>query len=69
MGLYIEKIVKDSQVQTDIKALIPDAGLRRRMSRVIKMSVSTAVECIGGIDGIGSLDSDVLLTARNFSGT
>lgn len=62
MGLYIEKIVKDSQVQTDIKALIPDAGLRRRMSRVIKMSVSTAVECIGGIDGIGSLDAIITAT-------
>lgn len=62
MGLYIEKIVKNSQVKTDIKTLIPDAGLRRRMSRVIKMSVSTAVECVGCIDGIGSLDAIITAT-------
>lgn len=62
MGLYIEKIVRDSQVQTDIKVLIPDAGLRRRMSRVIKISVSTAVECLGGIEEIARLDAIITAT-------
>ncbi len=46
---YIERVVAADEVRTDIKELIPDAGLRRRMSKVLKSSVATAVECLGGI--------------------
>lgn len=62
MECYVENIVTDKQVTSDIKVLIPDAGLRRRMSRILKSSVSTAVECVGGIEGIDRLDAVITAT-------
>lgn len=59
---YIEKILTDKDVVTDIKQLIPDAGLRRRMSKVIKTAVSTAIETIGGVENIDSLDGIITAT-------
>ena len=64
MGLYIENIVTDKLIQSDIKTLIPDAGLRRRMSRVIKTAVSTAVECLGSVEKIA--DMDAIITATGY---
>ncbi len=62
MKCYIESVVTDREVVTDIKLLIPDAGLRRRMSRVLKNAVATAVECVGGVEGIDSLDAIITAT-------
>lgn len=62
MKCYINKVTASHNVATDIKLLIPDAGLRRRMSRVIKNAVTAAVECIGGIDNIDSLDGIITAT-------
>lgn len=62
MKCYIRRAVTHSDVTTDIKLLIPDAGLRRRMSRVIKTAVATAVECVGGVDNIASLDAIITAT-------
>ena len=62
MKCYIDRVITDHEVITDIKQLIPDAGLRRRMSKVIKNAVSTAVECLGGIDEIASLDAIITAT-------
>lgn len=62
MRCYINKIKRDSDITSDIKTLIPDAGLRRRMSRVIKTSVATAVECLGGVDEISVLDAIITAT-------
>ena len=59
---YINKVVTDRDVTTDIKLLIPDAGLRRRMSRVIKNAVTTAVECVAGVDNIDNLDAIITAT-------
>ena len=64
MALYISNIVSDKDVTTDIKTLIPDAGVRRRMSRVVKFAVATAVECIGGVEKIDELDA--IITATGF---
>lgn len=64
MSCYIERILSESDVKSDIKLLIPDAGMRRRMGRVLRMSVSTAVECAGGIDRIMELDS--IITSTGF---
>ena len=52
----------NSDVVTDIKQLIPDAGMRRRMSRVIKMAVTTAVETLGGVENIAPLDAIITAT-------
>ncbi len=62
MKCYVDRVVIDSDIQTDIKILIPDAGLRRRMGRLIKTSVATAVECVGGIENIASLDAIITAT-------
>lgn len=62
MRCYIDKIVTDRDVVTDIKQLIPDQGLRRRMSKVIKTAVATAIETIGGVENIDSLDGIITAT-------
>lgn len=62
MRCYIDRVVADRDVATDIKLLIPDAGLRRRMSRVIKNAVTTAVECVEGVENIDSLDAIITAT-------
>lgn len=62
MKCYINNVITSSEVATDIKLLIPDAGLRRRMSRVIKNAVTTAVECIGGVEKIDNLDAIITAT-------
>lgn len=46
---------------TDIKALIPDAGARRRMSRLIKMGVATGMECV-----TASCTPDAIVTATGY---
>lgn len=62
MRCYIERVTTVQDVVTDIKQLIPDAGLRRRMSRVIKSAVTTAVECVGGVESIDELDAIITAT-------
>ncbi len=64
MSCYIERILSETDVESDIKLLIPDAGMRRRMGRILKMSVSTAVECVGGVESIKELDS--IITSTGF---
>ena len=59
---YIDKVVAEADVVTDIKTLIPDAGARRRMSRVIKMAVATAVEGLEGAENIDAIDAIVTAT-------
>lgn len=62
MRCYINRITTYKDLTTDIKRLIPDAGMRRRMSRVLKMAVSTAVECIAGVENIDALDAIITAT-------
>ena len=64
MKCYIKNIVCDQEVSTDIKELIPDAMVRRRMSKIVKQSVATAVECAGGIDSLR--DYDAIITATGW---
>ncbi|MDR0763452.1 MAG: beta-ketoacyl synthase chain length factor [Bacteroidales bacterium] len=44
--LYINAISTSDTLKKDIKELIPDAMLRRRMSNLVKISVATAMECL-----------------------
>ena len=62
MKCYINRVITAADVATDIKLLIPDAGVRRRMSRVIKSAVTTAVECVAGVENIDSLDAIITAT-------
>jgi hypothetical protein len=66
MKCFIDKVITHKDVTTDIKVLIPDAGLRRRMSSLIKNAVSTAVECLGGVDKIADLDAIITATGWGF---
>ncbi len=46
-------LVEDGKIRAlepDYKIYIPDAGLRRRMSRVVKMGVAAALECLKETD-------------------
>lgn len=62
MKCYIDRVTTERDVTTDIKLLIPDAGMRRRMSRVLKSAVATAVETVGGVENIDSLDAIITAT-------
>lgn len=62
MMCYINKVKTDRDLQTDVKTLIPDAALRRRMSSVVKKSVATAVECLDGVENIDMLDAIITAT-------
>lgn len=64
MVCYVGKCCTHGEVQSELKSLIPDAGLRRRMSRVVKMAVSTAVESLGGVAEIEQVDA--ILTATGW---
>lgn len=66
MKCFIDKVITHNDVTTDIKILIPDAGLRRRMSSLIKNAVSTAVECLGDADKIADLDAIITATGWGF---
>lgn len=62
MRCYVERVITESDVQRDIKELITDAGMRRRMSRILKVAVSTAIECIGGRENIEQLNAIITAT-------
>ena len=59
---YIEAIATHLNLTHDIKEVVPDATLRRRMSRIVKMATATAFECTGGVEGIAALDAIVTAT-------
>lgn len=47
MGYFINTASSFDTIQRDIKELIPNPDMRRRMSRILKMGVSTAMDAIG----------------------
>lgn len=59
---YIEAVATHLNLTHDIKEVVPDATLRRRMSRIVKMATATAFECTGGVQGIAELDAIVTAT-------
>lgn len=68
-GCYIKThklVTPESEV--DYKALIPDANLRRRMDRLLKMSVSAGLECIKDIPA-GEIGGIVTATDLGFIDT
>lgn len=62
MGYYINCLKRSGSLQKDIKELIPDMNLRRRMSRVVKTGVATGVESLIEFDEYGSVDAIVTAT-------
>lgn len=51
---------KLAAVEPDYKTYITDAGLRRRMSRIVKMGVSAALDCLSRVS---SVETDAIITA------
>lgn len=49
MAYYINSVSCSDTLQRDVKELIPAPEMRRRMSRVLKMAVSTAMDALGGL--------------------
>lgn len=43
---YINAMASDDTLSSDVKTLIPDANMRRRMSRILKLGVSVGMEAI-----------------------
>ena len=62
MRCYIENITTEKDIVNDVKVLIPEPVMRRRMSRIVKQSVATAVECMKGVDNIEKLDAIITAT-------
>jgi hypothetical protein len=42
--------IRRAAIEPDYKSYIPDAGVRRRMSRVVKMGVAAATQCLSQTD-------------------
>ena len=63
MNAYIHAIASDLTLTDDIKDLIPDAGMRRRMSRLLKSSVGAAMQCLRNA---GNPTVDAIVTATGF---
>lgn len=58
--VYINAISSNQTLNTDIKELIPNAAVRRRMSEIVKMGVSVGMECV---NKVGSEKIDAIITA------
>ena len=66
MNCFIDSIKTDTSLSSDIRATIPDAGMRRRMSRLLRKAVATAVECCGGTERLKNLDAIITATGWGF---
>ncbi len=64
MGYYINCIKSFDTLQRDIKELIPMMNMRRRMSRIIKMGVCTAMEALLEFESEDTIDA--IITATGF---
>ncbi|MGV8829294.1 MAG: beta-ketoacyl synthase chain length factor [Breznakibacter sp.] len=62
MGYYINCIKQSDNLVLDVKELITDMNLRRRMSRVVCMGVSTALESLVDFDQYGKVDAIITAT-------
>jgi hypothetical protein len=59
--LYINSIASvNPPVEPDYKELIPNASIRRRMSRIVRMGVAAGLQCLAGGNGVRP---DAILTA------
>ncbi len=62
MGYYINCIKKEGALSRDIKELVPNMNIRRRMSRVMKMGVLTALDSLADFEEYGSIDAIITST-------
>ncbi len=62
MSYYINCIKTNDSLGRDVKELVPNMNLRRRMSRVVKMGVTTALDSIADFETFGG-KIDAIITA------
>ncbi len=62
MSYYINCIKRHDSLSRDIKELIPSMNIRRRMSRVVKMGVTTALDSIADFKEYGEVDAIITAT-------
>lgn len=59
--LYINALTTHQTVKRDIKELIPNSGIRRRMSSVVKQGVAVGIDCL--CDFNESKEIDAIITS------
>lgn len=64
MACYIENIRAESELSADFRTIVTDAAVRRRMGRIVRLAVATAVGCAGSVDRLAGLDA--ILTATGW---
>lgn len=62
MKYYINCLKQSGALEREVKELIPEMNMRRRMSRVVKMGVTTAVESLCEFDAYGQVGAIVTAT-------
>lgn len=62
MRCYITRCATHDALTRDLKTLVPDAALRRRMSRFVRMGVTTMMECLSERAQADAIDAIVTAT-------
>ena len=62
MKLYVNCITSGAELRNDIKTLIPEMNLRRRMSRVVKSGVAAGIESLLAFGDRSPIDAVVTAT-------
>ncbi len=57
MGLFINCITQSETLSRDLKILVPDMNIRRRMSGIVKMGVSSGIESLLDFEPFGNVDA------------
>lgn len=63
MKYYINCIKRSDSLVREVKELVPQMNMRRRMSRVVKMGVTTGIESLFEFDSYGQVDAIVTATS------
>ena len=63
MGYFVNCLKYSASLEQDIKSLIPEMNIRRRMSRVVKMGVCSGLESLLAFEGIGEVDAIITSTS------
>ena len=62
MSYYINCIKRYDALDREIKELIPSMNIRRRMSRVVKMGVTTGLDVVADFETFGTIDAIITST-------
>ena len=62
MGYYINCIKTSETLTHDFKELVPDMNMRRRMSRIVKMGVTTGLDALLDFSSYGNIDAIITAT-------